>query len=180
MIATDVKDERPNLNRKIVRALVAELRLGITLIERIDDQVYTRSLNGAGSIGGQFRHNLDFINGFLKGIVAGRIDYSDRERNPFVEINREYATGKTSTAIACLARLPETLLIKDVSVRSEISSEAWFVSSAARELEFIHSHTVHHHALIAEKLRAFGLAAPAHFGVSRSTLKYRESAPANT
>jgi len=180
MIATELKDERKNLKGEIVRPLVAELRLGIAVIEGIDDHVYTRSLDGAGSVGGQFRHNLDFVNGFLKGIFEGRIDYSDRERNPFIEINRDYATGKTRAAIACLARLPETLLIKDVSVRSEISPQMWFASSAARELEFIHSHTVHHHALIAEKLRAFGLSAPAHFGVSRSTLKYRESAQANT
>jgi hypothetical protein len=164
MIPTNVQDERPDLKSQIARPLVAELRLGIAVVERIDDRVYTRTMNGAGSIGGQFRHSLDFVNGFLKGIFEGRIDYNDRERDLFVEINRDHAIAKTRTAIACLARLPETLLIKVVSARSEISPQTWFTSSAARELEFIHSHTVHHHALIAEKLRAFGVAAPPHFG----------------
>ena len=35
---------------------------------------------------------------------------------------------------------------------SEIESGNWLPSSIAREVEFVHSHTVHHHALIAEKL----------------------------
>jgi hypothetical protein len=64
------------------------------------------------------------------------------------------------------------MLSRPVSVRSEIDDEVWHSSSVMREFEFVHSHTVHHHALVAEKLKAFGLEVSDGFGVAPSTLKF--------
>jgi hypothetical protein len=60
----------------------------------------------------------------------------------------------------------------EVLVRSEIDPDVWHSSSVGRELEYVLSHTVHHHALIAEKLAAIGVYIERHFGVAPSTLEY--------
>jgi len=59
-----------------------------------------------------------------------------------------------------------------ISVASEIDSTVWTMSSVIREMEFVHSHTVHHHALIAAKLAGLGVSMKEQFGVSQSTLAY--------
>jgi hypothetical protein len=71
-----------------------------------------------------------------------------------------------------LRNLSPELLGRKALVRSEIDAAFWIESSAARELEFLHSHTVHHHALIAEKLSSSGVKLPDDFGVAPSTLKF--------
>ncbi|MDH3494762.1 MAG: hypothetical protein OEM82_14505, partial [Acidobacteriota bacterium] len=58
---------------------------------------------------------------------------------------------------------------------SEIDDNLWLPTSLARELEFLHSHTVHHYALIAAKLGSMNIEVPFEFGVAPSTLKYWES-----
>ena len=45
---------------------------------------------------------------------------------------------------------------------------------ATRELEFAISHTIHHHALIKERLRHLGIEFDEKFGVAPSTLEYRK------
>ena len=57
-------------------------------------------------------------------------------------------------------------------VRSEIEPELVMNSTLARETEFVHSHTVHHYALIAAKLKSVGIEVPDEFGVAPSTLRY--------
>ena len=61
---------RTNANlQNLLTANVAEiLRQAVDLLNEIDDQLYARAQNGAfadgGSIGGHFRHCLEFVNGF--------------------------------------------------------------------------------------------------------------------
>ena len=153
-------------------ALIDELTRGARLIEQIEDSVYCRKANGTGSIGGHFRHNLDFAGSFLNGIESGKIDYSRRERDVLTEENRFYAIERFALSIRRLRKLERDFLQRKVLVRSEIAAEFWHESSAARELEFLHSHTVHHHALIGEKLAFFGVKVTDNFGVAPSTLKF--------
>ena len=158
----------------LTKALIDELTRGARLIEQIEDSVYCRKANGTGSIGGHFRHNLDFADSFLNGIRSGKIDYSRRERDVRTEEDRFYAVERFVLTIRRLSSLEPDFLQRKVWVRSEIAAEIWHESSAARELEFLHSHTVHHHALIAEKLAFFGVQAADNFGVAPSTLKFWE------
>jgi hypothetical protein len=60
-----------------------------------------------------------------------------------------------------------------VSVRSESDTGVWLTSSVAREMEFVLSHMIHHHALIAEKLVGQGIILDRAFGVAPSTKSYR-------
>ena len=156
----------------LVRNAIDEFERGCELIARLDDLTYRRSANGTGSIGGHFRHNLDFLSNFLKGTRERRIDYTIRERDVRVEIDRGYAAKKLHLAMRGMLHINDAILEQTVCVRSEIDSEYWLPSCVARELEFINSHTVHHHALIAEKLAGFGMVATGTFGVALSTLEY--------
>ncbi|MEQ1765522.1 MAG: hypothetical protein ABL984_20505, partial [Pyrinomonadaceae bacterium] len=89
-----------------------------------------------------------------------------------VEADREYACARFARLIDRLSHLEERFLGRSVLVRSEIDNAVWLPSSVAREVEFVHSHTVHHHALIAEKLARCGIKITTDFGVAPSTLKH--------
>lgn len=156
----------------LVKSLAEEFFRGARLIGQIEDSIYKQTANGAGSIGGHFRHNLDFANSFLNGIRTGKIDYNCRERDVRVEENRLYAMKHFASVICRFQNLPPEFFQKKVAVRSEIDTQLWHESTAMRELEFLHSHTVHHHALIAEKLNRFGVQISGIFGVAPSTLKF--------
>jgi hypothetical protein len=157
----------------ILDALIAELERGGDTIAAVDDFTYRRFANGSASVGAQFRHILDFVGCLLNGIGTGRIDYADRIRDPRIETDRAFALARSRQLLQALRMLDTKVMGKSIVVRSEIDPETWLPSAFAREAEFIHSHTVHHHALIAEKLAGFGVRADAALGVSPSTAKYR-------
>ncbi|CAN5554331.1 hypothetical protein BH10ACI1_BH10ACI1_28570 [soil metagenome] len=149
----------------LIKHIAEEFVRAIYLIENVSDEIYV-------NIGGHFRHNVDFANNFLNGLTAEKIDYSKRERDERIEQNRQYAIEKIVLLIRHLQSLPDEVLEKEISVCSEIDETVWHISSVMRELEFLHSHTVHHHALIAEKLAVFGVKVSKDFGVAPSTLKF--------
>ncbi|MGH9946157.1 MAG: DinB family protein [Pyrinomonadaceae bacterium] len=159
----------------LLQGLADELLKGIDAIAQIDDETFRRSANGTGSVGEQFRHNLDVLNCLLNGLKLGRIDYAKRERNPRIEIDREFAANKFREVIERLRDSSEKELPRIIMVRSETDPSIWLPSSVAREVEFVHSHTVHHHALISEKLAGFGMNSIENFGVASSTLEFWKS-----
>ena len=156
----------------LISMITAEFERSIHLIESLDDEQYKRTANGTGSVGGHVRHNLDFINGFLTGVAEGLIDYGRRERDVRIEVDRPFAITAIEFAIERLNAIDAEMIEQRVVVRSEIDGDLWHTSSISRELEFVQSHTVHHHALIAEKLRGMGFELAADFGVAPSTLKF--------
>ncbi len=158
-------------DRTLLTSLIEELGRGLRVISSIDDLTYCRAANNSGSIGAQFRHILDFVSAVLKGIDTGRIDYSDRERDLRIELDRRYAARRFDSLINEL-RSKHFVPMKSTLVRSELDPGIWTRSSTAREIEFVHSHTVHHHALIAEKLASCGLQPGENFGVAPSTISY--------
>lgn len=159
----------------IAAALAKELGRGVDLLSRISDAEYTAKSRTSGSIGEHFRHNLNFVEEVLNGLKLGRIDYEKRLREEQVETDLSYAVARLDEAIARLLRLTECEAAKVVSVVSEVNGSIAYRSSVGRELEFVHSHTVHHHALIAEKLWALGIEVDVLFGVAPSTKKYWEA-----
>jgi hypothetical protein len=177
-----------DLQNLLTRKLAEILCQGVNLLGEIDDCLYTKSENGAhadgGSVGGHFRHCLEFVNCFLSGVENGRIDYEGRERNHQIETMREYALAEYTRTIESLENFaPEvsgnTLLVKPEDAAGD--ADFWCASSVERELEFLQSHTIHHYALVAFKLRAFGFPVAAEFGVAPLTLRFwaREKAAHN-
>jgi hypothetical protein len=157
----------------IRESLAAEVEKAITVIRSIDDLTYCRVSNSTSSVGEQFRHDLDLVNTFLAGIAMGKIDYTRRERDSRVSMSRSYAIEKYEVALRKIRLLDRSIASGLVSVRSEVADSMWLMSSIAREMEFVLSHTIHHHALIAEKLAGFGIVADGALGVAPSTQKYR-------
>jgi hypothetical protein len=157
-----------------LRSLIAELERGVAIIRGIDVETFRATENGSGSIGAHFRHNLDFVNSFLNGIAERRIDYNDRTRDTMVETRPSYAVEQMQFAMRRLARLQPEMCGWIVMVRSEINEDFWYASSVAREMEFLHSHTVHHYALIARLMP--NTVRPSTFGVAPSTLRFRAAA----
>lgn len=150
----------------------------IKVIDKTSDEIYTARSEKAGSIGAHFRHNVDFVNNFLRGIESGKIDYNNRERDLRIETDREYARERTTEVIEKLSNLSNETLASSILVRSEVDENAFHPSSVARELEFLHSHTIHHYAIVAEKLRSAAVDVDFEFGVAPSTLKFwSESRP---
>lgn len=154
-----------NAQKCLIGKFTEEFVRSIRLIDKLSNEIYPK-------IGAHFRHNLDFANAFLNGLAAGKLDYEKRERDETIEQNRSYAIEQIGFLIRRFQDLAQKDLEKEVSVRSEIDADVWHKSSAMRELEFLLSHTIHHHALVAEKLNNSGVKIAADFGVAPSTLKF--------
>ncbi|MGD9590631.1 MAG: hypothetical protein AB7V11_17190 [Pyrinomonadaceae bacterium] len=154
--------------------LIGEMERAIETIEAVDDLSFVRSTN-TGSLGQQFRHDLDFVVSLLKGIAVGRIDYNDRERATRIETDRRTACAMYREVIGQLEAIDRCDLLKSVTVRSELDPDQWLPSCVGREIDFVHSHTVHHHALIAEKLRTLGIKVSADLGLAPSTKRFRSA-----
>lgn len=167
--------------KSLVNQCVEILRQGIDLIENLDDALFTRcETSEKSSVGTHFRHNLDFVVNFLRGLETGKLDYNLRERNLQVEINRQYAILRFREAISELEKLTPKMLEQKIKVRSETIESLWCESSALRELEFLQSHTIHHYALIEAKLASVGYKVPKDFGVAPSTLEFWKSGSEST
>ncbi len=160
-----------SLGMDTLRSLIAELERGIAIIRGLDVETFSATETGNGSIGAHFRHNLDFLNSFLNGLAERRIDYNDRTRDTMVETRPAYAVEQIEFAMRRLDSLEPEIFDRIVMVRSEINEDLWHVSSVAREIEFLHSHTVHHYALIARLMPSLPVSNT--FGVAPSTLRFR-------
>ena len=171
---TETKTMRP----KPLQALIGELEKGRQLILNLDDTSYIQESDTSGSVGGHFRHDLNFVDAVLAGVASGVIDYNKRVRDRLIETDRMYASRKFAEAIEKLQRLDVDVLLKEVLIVSELDAVIMHRSSISREIEFVHSHTVHHHALIAEKLSSQGIETGRYFGVAPSTLEYWQAGAA--
>ena len=142
------------------------------LIATVPEHLYRGAGGAKGSIGAHIRHNLDFVSALIRGLRVGAIDYADRERDPRIEEDQRYASWKVREAIGSVADCarvdPGTLL----AVRSEVLPDVRHRSSFSREVEFVYSHMVHHHALINERLKWYGIDLPNGLGIAPSTQAY--------
>jgi hypothetical protein len=157
------------------------LEQGIALIRRLGEEIYTAAGPGSfrGGVGGQIRHCYDFYTCLLRGHAAGEIDYSGRDRDGRIEIDPDYAIEKGQGLIGALRLLGNDVPSREVRVRSDGAS--WSRSTVGRELQFLLSHTIHHHALIVALLAARGVDVARElpeFGVAPSTLDHwKETGP---
>jgi hypothetical protein len=138
----------------------------------VDDLTFRKTVSGS-SVGQQFRHVLDVVDRLSKGIRVGRVDYSNRRRDERVEKDRKFAIERFKEALGSVPELSTISRNTMVSVRSETDPNTWLVSSVGRELDYVTSHSIHHYALIAEKLKGLGIRCDEAFGLAPSTWEYR-------
>ena len=169
-MALDSGGSRTGLQTLLGR-LVGELESAMRLALSLDQSSYGRSDDGQGGIGAHIRHDLNFVECVLKGIETGIVDYATRERDERIETDPAFAASRIEDVIATLKSLnvdPRTVLF----VVSEIDASLSHRSTVSRELEFVLSHTIHHHAIIKQKLRDTASNIDPAFGVAPSTLEY--------
>lgn len=154
-------------------SIKTQLLHAIAVMKAIDDLTFRKDIAGS-TVGAQFRHVLDFVDLFLQGVKVGRIDFASRKRDARVEKDRAFAIAQFENAIDRVSELSDASRTMMVSVRSETDPRNWFVSSVGREVDYVTSHTVHHFALIAQKLSSCGINCANSFGLAQSTLDYRQ------
>lgn len=162
------------------------LERSIELIDRLDDGVYAGGPQGQfrGGVGGQFRHCIDFYERFLAGYAEGRVDYSRRERDTRLETDRKHAIRCLRGLVVALRRIDRGCVGDELDVRSDDASLeddtlCWSRSTVLRELHFLLSHTIHHHALIIALLDKQGVDPGDEFaelGVAPSTANHWKEA----
>lgn len=155
----------------LIGMLMEELERGARLACGLERDVYRNARGNSGSIGAHIRHDLDLVECFLNGLGEGRIDYAARERDSSVERDPARAAARTRSLVVRLRSI-EGRESEPVLIRSEVDPGILHTSTVGRELEFLYSHTVHHHALIGERLKQLGLTADTEFGVAPSTLRF--------
>jgi hypothetical protein len=155
----------------LVSSLIGELETAKLLILSLDDETYSIPEDDAGSVGAHVRHDLNFVECVLNGLESGIVDYTQRVRDRRLERDRKFAAERIEEVIDTLKSLnvdPRTVLF----VVSEIDASLLHRSTVSRELEFVLSHTVHHHAIIKQKLKDAAPNVDQAFGVAPSTLEY--------
>jgi uncharacterized damage-inducible protein DinB len=160
-------------NRCVVRQEIALLRtLDAAAFNRRAAEVF------ASTIGGHVRHIIEHYRAFLDGLRQRAIDYEKRARDPRIEQEPAHALAALQRIDGELGALDAALHADAFAVTAEYGDDAdappRAASSALRELEFLLSHTVHHHALIAVICHLHGHATPADFGVAPSTLRHQQ------
>ena len=138
----------------------------------------SETIAGNASIGHQVRHILDFYTAFINGLKNNVIDYDQRERDVALEENISNAIDKallTSQQLQHITLETQQSIVVSVSTDTNISSMQG-KSTLLRELQFIHSHTTHHMAIIAMLLRLNDIQPGNNFGKSPSTVKHEEEA----
>lgn len=165
---------------ELASLLVIELKAGIEVIRKISDESFGAAQGRNGSIGAHFRHIIEIADALFEGLQARSVNYSARERNRLIEADRANAVRELNNLIS----RAESMGHLQPSVRLDVISEnipsVKTASSLGRELEFTISHTVHHYALISERLSSAGYVMADGFGVASSTKRYWRSLDGKT
>jgi hypothetical protein len=168
------------LTRLLLRANIELLESARQLLAGLADHVYSDAApDGSGhKVGAQFRHVIEFYVCLLDGMQAGFVDYDARQRVLLFERSRTAAIARIGDLIAALADesrwFERALQVRMEDAPLHCTAMDWMPSSTARELQVVRSHTIHHFALIAMTLRAWGIEVDPRFGVAPSTVRYRE------
>jgi uncharacterized damage-inducible protein DinB len=131
-----------------------------------------------GSIGGHTRHCLDHVGALLEAVESGVLDYDNRRRDSRLEADRTFALRSIRELIEQVCDLPEHAMDQEVTLTTLLAAEDQPVSvrtSVGRELAYVLSHTVHHHALISAMVKTLGGWLPKHFGYAPSTIAYQKN-----
>lgn len=154
---------------------------GLELLDRLDQESYTRRFSGplSSSVGAHYRHVLDHFHCLLDGLMDGCVDYDHRPRSTVIENSRDAGVAATEYLIAAYQRFPAATLAQECMVVSNVGysqPETPAVrSTLARELSYCIGHAIHHFALVKILCASLSVSLPYEFGVAPSTLQYQQS-----
>ena len=154
------------------------------LLSQLSDDHYTHIASPyfSASPGHHFRHILDHYLCFLDTNKNQQINYDDRLRNQTIETRRDYAQRIVHSIIEQLKDYNgnDNSQPINVTLTTQLDNQASTAtapvqSTLNRELVFLHSHTIHHLALIAVMLRLMHIDVEDSLGVAPSTLIYEQA-----
>lgn len=131
-----------------------------------------RDRASSGSIGSHVRHCLDHVEALERALVRGVCCYDDRVRGTSVEDDPAIACARLKACQGRLGALDPEFLQTPLTLSARITVDGVAVralTTVAREVTFLISHTIHHAALIAVLLEDLGHERPARFGLAPST-----------
>lgn len=153
---------------------LAQLR---NLVDDLPPDAYRQTFGAHGhhTLGKHVRHIIDHYGALLNGLKRGAqaIDYEARRRDEALEQWPQKAADRlaaieVSLSVLATRSAPESLSLDYPLDEDRLS----LLSSLARELAFLTSHTIHHMAIIALLAEQVGIGLPASFGVHPSTLRH--------
>jgi hypothetical protein len=150
-----------------------------SMIESIDDGVYAAPARGrsSGGIGGHVRHCLDHVDALVAAARTGLCAYDRRTRGTAVEASRCAALQRIGVLQDALSEVDLDRLETPVAVESRIDTDGSTLvtrSTFGRELVYVMSHTIHHHAILAHLLHARGMSVGSRFGVAPATPSHED------
>lgn len=157
-----------------VQPLATLLQQMRSMIERMDDDAYTRPAPGrtSGGVGGHVRHCLDHVGALVNATRTGIVEYDRRRRGTDVESCRAAAIQQIGELVARLVILDSSLLDEPLLVETQIDPAGAMIltrSTVCREVAFVISHTIHHNAIVAQLLAGRDVALDERFGVAPAT-----------
>ena len=163
----------------LARATEDVLRQGLDLLFELNGESFAALAPEpySASIGQHYRHVLDHFLCLESGVTAGEIDYDNRERNPLMETDLEYARATTNRLIRVFSQYDLELLNRPCIVKYSVgygnTVPVSLPSVVARELAFCVGHAVHHYAIVRLLCDSVGVEVVPEFGVAPSTLRHR-------
>ena len=163
----------------LARATEDVLRQGLDLLFELSGESFAAVAPEpySASIGQHYRHVLDHFLCLESGLAAGEIDYDNRERNPQLETDLDYARATSERLIQVFNHYDFELLNRPCIVKYSVgygnAAPVRLPSLVARELAFCIGHAVHHYAIVRLLCDSVGVEVVPEFGVAPSTLKHR-------
>jgi hypothetical protein len=153
-----------------VKNLFVQIEEALQLITTESYQ-YKNGLMGNATIGQHTRHIIELFEEMIKGYELGTINYENRQRNFFIETNKEFAVTQMKVIVKAIDKEDKNILL---SINGGDNS-ANINSTYFRELLYNIEHTIHHMALIRIAFKsAFNIELNTEFGVAPSTIKYKQ------
>ena len=144
----------------------------IDLLNQLTGETYTRpcqELSNA-TIGQHTRHCIELFQCLLSQYDSGIVNYDQRKRDLAIQTDPAKAKIALETILSQIEK-PNIALMIEQDFDGNLMQLA---TTYQRELLYNLDHCVHHQALIKVALHSTSIQVDAHFGVSRSTIAYRE------
>ena len=156
--------------RGLIETNVNALEDGLELVQSLNAEQFTQNCEPAfqSNIGVHFRHLVEHYICFLEQWQSGLIRYEQRRRDLRLEMDLNY----TEMTLLSLCEKLKNIDAVTIQVPLKITDQPFsqqIESGLERELLFLHSHTVHHYAMIAAMARSLGNTPKQGFGVAIAT-----------
>ena len=143
------------------------------IVMATDEAIYTsRPIAVSGTVGEHVRHCLDHIAALLAASPSQAMSYDCRQRGTAIERDPAEALRQIMRLQSSVDRwgvrsMDDPICVTSLLTPAGESVTGW--STLGRELAFVNSHTIHHHALIAVLLELADVPIPDRLGLAPAT-----------